>query len=585
MKNMKVQMKLIVSFGIVLVMVLFILASVFGSVSMISRQVGQFHDKAVMGIKLADEVDLMADKCARYILYAANDPNTSRSQSKLSNAKTALNNMRDGIEELSQIYDGDASLLDDMNSEIDALFGILSSKASTITGTDTSASYSLFEAEIAPACDNLSALAEEIAAYEEELSDKLYAETQNCTTLTIVLVSVISGLAVVAGVFLAIYITRMLRKGIEDIHNAALSMAKGDFEISVSYKSKDEIGQMGEAIETLAANTKTVVNDIDVVLERFASGDLNVNSENAEYYVGIFRRILASLEGFAEKISDTMRNIGTSADQVSTGAEQVAAGAQVLSQGATEQAASIEELSATIASIADTINVTASEADTANTKTQIAGSQLAGANEKMQNLVKAMAEIKDFSAKIEEIIRTIEEIAFQTNILALNAAIEAARAGAAGKGFAVVADEVRNLAAKSAEAAQNTQVLIGSTVEAIDNGSDLVSEVAADMNTVSESAGQVAEINTKIGCDAKEAADAVAQIMTGIDQISEVVQTNSATSEESAAASEELASQAQLLKEMLDEFVLYGEEAAPEESDEEQPVEELTEELAEDAVY
>lgn len=169
-----------------------------------------------------------------------------------------------------------------------------------------------------------------------------------------------------------------------------------------------------------------------------------------------------------------------------------------------------------------------------------------------------MNEIKVSAAKIQEIIKAIEDIAFQTNILALNAAVEAARAGDAGKGFAVVADEVRNLAGKSAEAAQNPQVLISNTTQAVAKGGELVADVAKDMNTVSESSAKVAEINAKISKAAKEAANSVSRITVGIDQITSVIQNNSATSEQSAAASEQLSGQAALLKEMIDEFTLIN---------------------------
>ena len=174
----------------------------------------------------------------------------------------------------------------------------------------------------------------------------------------------------------------------------------------------------------------------------------------------------------------------------------------------------------------------------------------------MLQLTDAMNEINSTTGKIGNIIKAIEDIAFQTNILALNAAVEAARAGEAGKGFAVVADEVRNLASKSTDAAQDTGVLISSTVEAIDRGNQLVSDVATYMNTACDSSGKVAEINNQIGKSAKEISDALSQVTAGIDQISNVVQTNSETSDQSASASEELSSQATTLKELIDEFEL-----------------------------
>ena len=170
-----------------------------------------------------------------------------------------------------------------------------------------------------------------------------------------------------------------------------------------------------------------------------------------------------------------------------------------------------------------------------------------------------MDEISTKSDEIRNIIKTIEDIAFQTNILALNAAVEAARAGEAGKGFAVVADEVRNLASKSAEAASSTNSLIEASIEAVHNGSELVSEFANIMNGVEAASEEVTTLNSKISSASNEAADSIKQISVGIEQISCVVQTNSATAEESAAASEELSGQASMLKELMSSFTLREE--------------------------
>ena len=560
MKNMKVKSKLFVSFGVIIAMVLLILAAVFTSVIIIEAKNTEFHDKAFEGVQLADKLDLQINKFARDTLYAANDPNTNRAVSKLSNAKSTLKNMLSTIEDLRVIYTGDTAVLDEMADNGNKLIGIIEANHDVLVGTDVADSFAIYEAEIAPLRERISELAGKVAAYENEVADSLYEETRSFTMLVLIVVGAVSAVAIFVGVFFAVAISGMLLKGIGEVNRAAVQMSKGDFDVSVKYGSKDELGEMGRAIEQLASRTKAVITDLNVQLGRFAEGDLNVRTDDADMYIGIFNNVLVSMEDFARDLSDTMRSIDTAAEQVSDGSDQMASGAQVLSQGAVEQAASIEELSATVAVIAEMINGTADDADKANSTTNVAGEQLSGANEKMLKLVKAMDDIKGFSGRIQEIIKAIEDIAFQTNILALNAAIEAARAGAAGKGFAVVADEVRNLAAKSAEAAQNTQVLIASTVEAIDNGSGLVSEVADDMEQVSISAGDVAGINSKISVASKEAADAIAQLLAGIDQISEVVQTNSATSEQSAAASEELAGQASMLKEMVDEFTFYGEE-------------------------
>ena len=558
LKNFKVRNKLFIAFGMILAMVVLILCAVLVSVTTINKNITDFHDRAFVGVELADKLDLMINVAARDTVYAALDNSTMSSVTKVSSAKSTLQDMLNTINELREIYTGDIAILDEMTTEVKKLSGILDAEIEILTGTDAEASFAFYEEKILPVRARVSTLAGQLVEYEESVADTLYNDTKSNAEMTIIAVIILSVIAIINGVFFTIYITRQLGSGIKDVHNAAEEMAKGNFDVDVEYESKDELGEMGNAIEKLAANTKSVITDLGVLLDEIAHGNLAVKTSNPQLYIGIFGEILTSINRFTETLNGTMLNIDTAAEQVASGAGQVSSGAQSLSQGATEQASSIEELSATISVISEMINATSADADNANNQSIIAGEQLVSANEKTNQLVDAMNKIKVSAAKIQEIIKAIEDIAFQTNILALNAAVEAARAGDAGKGFAVVADEVRNLAGKSAEAAQNTQVLISNTTQAVAKGGELVADVAKDMNTVSESSAKVAEINAKISKAAKEAANSVSQITVGIDQITSVIQNNSATSEQSAAASEQLSGQASLLKEMIDEFTLIN---------------------------
>lgn len=384
--------------------------------------------------------------------------------------------------------------------------------------------------------------------------DDFMSSTIRSIVMTAVLLVVACAVAALVSIMLGRKIGNSVRVCTERIEQ----LAAGDLSTPVTeIHTKDETGRLSEATKVVVSNLNNIIKDIGRILEAMAGGNLNVHtSQGEQFYKGDFKQLLTYLKDINHKLSATMSNINTASDQVAAGSDQVSAGAQALSQGATEQASSVEELAATISVVSEMIGQNSSDAERASEKTAEAGEKLSEASGKMESLISAMNEISTSSDETKKIIQTIEDIAFQTNILALNAAIEAARAGEAGKGFAVVADEVRNLAAKSAEAAQNTTVMIEGTVSAIENGNSLVNEAAEAMTSVVTSSAEVSEINKKIADSAKEAADSIKQISIGIDQISSVVQTNSATAEESAAASEELSAQAQTLKDLVGAFTL-----------------------------
>ncbi|CEO21444.1 methyl-accepting chemotaxis protein [Paraclostridium sordellii] len=373
----------------------------------------------------------------------------------------------------------------------------------------------------------------------------------NIASIAAILISVIT---IIIGIVICLYITRLLTEAVKEIEEAADKMADGDFDINISYESKDELGSLADSMRRMSCKTKEIVGDTVRVLADVAEGNFDVKPEVE--YIGVFEEIEKSIVHITEDLSETMAQINVAAEEVGAASDQVASGSQMLSQGATEQASAIEELSATIIEISEKINETAENAKKANSLTTNSANQVKAGNEQMKQMVKAMEEISTTSNEIGRIIKTIDDIAFQTNILALNAAVEAARAGEAGKGFAVVADEVRNLAAKSAEAAQNTATLIENAILAVDKGTEIVDSTAESLQRIINTSNRTKTVVDDIAKASEEQADAINQVTQGVGQISEVVQTNSATSEESAASSEELSGQAQMLKSLIENFRL-----------------------------
>lgn len=317
-------------------------------------------------------------------------------------------------------------------------------------------------------------------------------------------------------------------------------------------EENDETATLMYCLAETIQDLKVVISDISEHLAELSAGNFMISVDGE--FKGDFAQISESFKGIIASLSAAMRDIDGNAQSVQKGAMDLAGASQVLAEGATDQASAIEELTATITDISEKIYVNAQNAEKARTIVAGMNGQITESNEYMKKNTEAMDRIREASDKIAEIISSIEEIADQTTLLALNASIEAARAGENGRGFAVVATQVGALADQSSEAAKNTKNMIQNAITAVEEGMQLANATAESLLAVVDNARIVNESMTEIAEASDNQAVAAAQITEGINQIAGVVESNSATSQESAAASEELSSQADMLKELVGRF-------------------------------
>ena len=380
------------------------------------------------------------------------------------------------------------------------------------------------------------------------------------TVVCVVLIVVIAAIIVIsmaASVRLGRYVADNISVPLVQLQERLEKFAMGDLTSPFpEVTSEDEVSDIIKSASGMAGTLNFIIYDMDYILGQMADANYAIRSKDGSKYTGEFQQIFESMRALRDSMIETIRYISDSAVQVSAGSSNLAESSQSLAEGATEQAGAVEELQATIATIADAAKMAASSAEEAYQQSQKYADVADRSSDDMREMVEAMSRINETSKKIGNIISEIESIASQTNLLSLNASIEAARAGEAGRGFAVVADQIRQLAEQSSKSAVDTRTLIEGAMQEIDNGNKVADRAVSSIETVVDGIREVAASSKELSTVSANQAMTMQEAEAGVNQISDVIQTNAAVAEQSSATSQQLSAQAVSLDSLIAKFKL-----------------------------
>lgn len=411
--------------------------------------------------------------------------------------------------------------------------------------------------EVAPLYDEIYSGMRDLMNTKVTEGDHLADTLSVVTLIFIIIIAVIIIVSILVSSKMGVSIAKGISKPLVALENRLSTFAQGNLHDPFpEVKSNDEVASIAATSTEMAETLNAVITDVGVLMEGMANGDYTIQSEHSDKYVGDFEQLLTAMRGMRDAMVHTIQMIGEASSQVSAGSMNLAESSQSMAEGATEQAGAVQQLQATITDITSNIEQSADQAQIAYDQAKQYAAEAEDSSAEMKAMVDAMARIDETSKKIGNIISEIEDIASQTNLLSLNASIEAARAGEAGRGFAVVADQIRQLAEQTTKSAVDTRDLIEGALQEIAEGNAAADHAAESIGNVVNGIQQIAESSKHISDVAKTQANAMDQAEQGVNQISEVVQSNSASAEETSATSQELSAQATSLDELVGKFIL-----------------------------
>ena len=411
--------------------------------------------------------------------------------------------------------------------------------------------------ELGPLYENIYSKLEELLNVKVTEGDKLSSRLNIISIILAVMIAVVLVVSMLIAVHMGRSIARGIARPLKELGKRFSTFATGDLSSAFpETNADDEVSDMIKQATDMADNLNIIINDAGELLGKMAEGNYAIKTQMPDRYTGDFSRLLEAMWNMKIQMTTTLEAIGEASEQVAAGSSHIADAGQALAEGSTEQASAVQELHASIVNITETAVKSMQNAEDSYQQARHYADDAEKSRDQMEAMMAAMERINQTSNKIGNIISEIESIASQTNLLSLNASIEAARAGDAGRGFAVVADQIRDLADQSAKAAISTRELIEGSLQEVAEGSQAAEQASTSILSVVEGMKQIADTSKELSLMAETQAAAMREAEKGVNQISEVVQNNAATAEESSATSEELSAQTISLNEHISKFIL-----------------------------